>query len=291
MGFMHIGLGKCATTTLQKHVFPQVAAQMGLRYMDLRDTPVRLLRAQLNTGLRVPLTHMQSQSLGDAFVSCEGLLGWDPFEWRARIMHLAESVPRETKILLTLRPPRAYFYSAYVQRTLHSGDIISPSAFFLDARRYNPALAHPVFSVERYNVATLIADLEASFATVEILKFEDILSGCILGHSFAILKVENKSLGQFSYNTLNSVQRALGAVGLSLLPAEAIRSQSDMAELAGHPRIKTRFPLRRVLRYLDNSGKIKAVNQVLDQYTAIFDREESTYAGLTSGGTCEPISS
>lgn len=289
--YAHIGLGKCATTMLQKHVFPQLAADMRLAYMDLRDPRVRILRATVNTGLQRVEAGAGPAEFESAFLSCEGLLGWDPFEWPRRAAELAQLLPRDVKIILTLRRPRAYFYSAYVQRTLHSGDIIAPEQFFVSEQHYSPELAHPTFNVDRYNIAELIACLEQNFADVEILKFEDILVGRILGGNFVIPKVENRSLGAFSYKVMRGLQRGLSYVGLSFTSAEATRSQNDLADLAGRAPVRTRFPLRWVLNSLDRSGKIEAVNVVLDQYTAIFEREEATYARLVSGGrTNESIS-
>ena len=117
MTIVHIGLGKTATTALQKRVFPELV-KFGLISAYNPKNLMRLLYLKRLT----ELTKEQEAELAklvkankDAVVSFEGLVDWNPDNWkRARDENLA-TFGKDATSLLTIREPRGYLTSVYQQ--------------------------------------------------------------------------------------------------------------------------------------------------------------------------------
>ena len=135
---VHIGLGKCATSTLQKSVFPLVAKQKGFTYNSRQL--VKILSKSCRVGLTVLEIQKAQEILGNGsnFISYEKLASWNPVDFeRAADRNLAVLGP-DTTILITLRDPETYLRSVYQQK-IHEGYIIPPEEFFVTKKDYDLA--------------------------------------------------------------------------------------------------------------------------------------------------------
>ncbi len=121
--FVHIGLGKTATTTLQKHVFKPVAAANGFQYYGTKS--LRPYLRSLNQCTTCPPFTPDAPS----FVSCEAFAGWDPGNWSDFADRNLAHFGAEATILLIIRAPKAYLKSVYLQCCVHMGNLMEPQEF------------------------------------------------------------------------------------------------------------------------------------------------------------------
>lgn len=275
---VHLGLGKCATTMLQKHVLPSFASKHGQKFFGPNSEPaMHLLLGRKSAQLSRVLGQLEN-----AFLSCEGLIGWDPAEWEWRLDFLSQTLPRESQIILTLREPRAYLYSTFVQRTLHSGIAMKPEDFFVGKEADRPFCHHPKVSMEKFNIARLIDMITTSFPDLEIVLFDEVIAGKFLGEDIGKHEKENHSLGNFSFRVLGALDRVLSFAGLGLANAEVLRSLRETALLNGGVCKRSRFPLRPILSRLDSGSKIPSVFEVIDGFDEVLVREKEFYQALLS---------
>lgn len=138
MLLVHIGMGKTATTSLQKSVFPKLRTLVpDLVYNDPRV--VHLCR-KLSF---FHLTEAERQELSQtvkapqqALLSMEGLIGTNPRQWEnAANENLALFGP-DAHILITVRDPVSYLTSIYQQK-VHEGNVKTPQEFFLSSEDYD----------------------------------------------------------------------------------------------------------------------------------------------------------
>jgi len=156
----HVGLGKCATSFLQTHVFPVVAEQLNLSFStDGRN--------------HLPIQHR-------VFLSNESLASetWDPFFFEAELHNNVAYLGADAHIILTLRSPNSFLRSVFVQQ-LHRGFVLEPSDFFLDGKRYQDGVRrgvarHLIWSAELFSYSRLIEMYRSAFSRVTVVKYENL---------------------------------------------------------------------------------------------------------------------
>ena len=126
---LHIGLGKCGSTFLQKDIFPLIEKNTNIKLIqahDIKDIKLNSYKHILKniTGLEKKLPH-------NFIFSNEGLFsnGWE----FSRVVESFELVKKnfshDTKILIVIRNPYDLLNSIYVQ-TIMRMDIIESEKFF-----------------------------------------------------------------------------------------------------------------------------------------------------------------
>lgn len=136
---VHVGLGKTATKTLQRHIFPLVAERLGYLYNQPR------LRNLLDKSTYMPLSRNEEEAVTHAlrserhFISLEHLVNWNPAFWEQSAIRNLALLGRETRILITLREPLAWMTSVF-QQMIHGGNIVRPENFFLPRDRHELAV-------------------------------------------------------------------------------------------------------------------------------------------------------
>lgn len=135
---VHVGLGKTATTTLQKFIFPKLADDAGYVYND--PELKKLLYAHIFGCLRESEQDRIKKLLksNNNFISMESLSSWNPALWEDAAEKNLSLFGKDTKILLTLREPKSWMISVY-QQTVLEGNVVRPEYFFLPEEKYAEA--------------------------------------------------------------------------------------------------------------------------------------------------------
>lgn len=171
---VHIGLGKAASTTLQKHVFPAFSKSRQTKYLDvgslsnLMDDPGKI------------------SALPDGFLaSSEALIGphtqWE--QYRKRILEVFGS---DATILIVLRKPSGYLQSVFQQVSHQNGVLVDPKSFFTDVDSLGSGLYAP-HSFDQERLIKLYAD---TFREVICQKLETISDLEFIRVAFALSEVE-----------------------------------------------------------------------------------------------------
>ena len=174
---VHIGLGKTATSSLQQQVFANIP--------NLRNEIIyndKALLAQLgHLKIMTPEEVKKFQvafRLSQNFISHEGLVNWNPRNWKTAAEQNLSLFGRDTTIIITVRDTESYFRSVY-QQMVHQGNVWSPVEFFVNHAEYErmvPLLPPSLigggltkFDVDSFNLEFLYQLYSERFAKVIIV--------------------------------------------------------------------------------------------------------------------------
>lgn len=174
---VHIGLAKTATSSLQEYVFPNIP--------NIRDEIIyndEALLAQLGH-LQIMTTEEVEKfqaafRLSQNFISHEGLVDWNPRNWKAAAEKNLSLFGHDTTIIITVRDTENYLRSVY-QQMVHQGNVWSPVEFFVNCEEYErmiPFLPPSLFGggltkfdVDSFNLELLYKLYSERFAKVVIV--------------------------------------------------------------------------------------------------------------------------
>lgn len=266
---VHAGLGKCATTSLQSTIFPTYCRQNNLDYYPQEH----VFSKEIRNNLLNPTFSFDILKRDNWFISCEGILGWNPGSWLTRLNRLAEITHGNIELIITVRKPSHYAYSCFIQQTLHNGYIVRPCDFFV---RKHYTLGHIdgfSFDLSSFDLAALENNAYNYFSNVRIEKFEDLIKGRFLEKDYGPLVSSNKSLGQRSYHTMWWLQNKLSYLGLSFRNNH-IDNFINTTSLYKMDLKARRFPFRRLLQLVENGEKIAELEDFLGKQPELLEQDE-----------------
>ena len=175
---VHIGLGKTATTSLQRNLFPYIPS--------IRDEVIyndKALIAQLR--LRYSMTAIEEEKFhatfrsSQNFLSYEALVDWNPRNWKAAAERNLRLFGRDTTIVITVRSTESYLCSLY-QQMVHQGNVWSPVEFFVKREEYDrmslflPQSNLIKFDVDSFNLEILYQLYSERFSKVVIVPLSNV---------------------------------------------------------------------------------------------------------------------
>lgn len=223
---VHVGFGKTATTALQLSVLPQLADRLRLEYIKIDDGRIRCHASRLNLGKDVakPL-----DAPAGFIVSAEDLHSWDPHFWEEWADKNQQFFGGDSHVLITIREPRSYLTSVYLQMCLHEGNVQSANDLFLTGELYSPYIASAKFAIDDFSYERIINLYKSRFDAVTVVKYESLtemtflneflaLSADELLHYKKLLESEqvNRSYSQRTVKLTFALQKRLNSIGLSL---------------------------------------------------------------------------
>jgi hypothetical protein len=214
--FIHIGLPKTATTTLQKGLFVKLSEQHRIKYLGLeghrednKNSFIKsLVKSINNDGNRIEIQkQLESMLLNNQnlLLSEENIILSSPkTEWKERLDNLYEIVkPFDFKIIVTVREPAKAMFSFYTQYFNHyKGD----KRKFIDI-----ALNDDFIAIYRYEA--LVNKLIDTFGKQNIFvkKFEDIINN-EYKDLLKVMDVDDSVLSSNELKNFNSKQRTSDSV-------------------------------------------------------------------------------
>lgn len=228
MRIAHIGFGKTATTALQNAVFPKMAQRLGCEYINVDDLRIREHAARLVFEKAV---ESKIKATGSFLLSAEDLHGWDPYFWEGHADRNLRFLGADCHVLITLREPRNYLTSVYLQVCLHEGNIQHPNDFFLDRNDYSPYSCAAKFAIGDFSYQRIIDLYRKRFNRVTIVKYESLGGLLFLREMMEVddaaledyckslrTEVVNKSFSSRSVRLTKKLQRLLAVLGMSVEP-------------------------------------------------------------------------
>lgn len=205
---VHIGQGKAATTTLQKHVFPAFAKSRQIKYLD----------PEAITGL---ISNPADKSaIADNFLASAEVLVGPPAKWDHHLEVNREFFGPQTTILLVLRRPSGFLHSVYQQISHHSGLLVDPKTYFGGSDQSISKLFDP----ECYDQARLVKLYAETFNEVIVEKFETVADleflrvaygvsdqQMIAARSYLSKKASNRTFSQAAVNISMKLKWMFGA--------------------------------------------------------------------------------
>lgn len=230
---IHVGFGKTATTALQLSVLPKVAGQFGLEYIRINDSRIRRHASRLNLGKEI----VRALDASAGFImSAEDIHSWDPFFWEEWADKNQKFFGADCHVLITIREPRSYLTSVYLQMCLHEGNVQSANDLFLNNELYSPYIASAKFAIDLFSYKRIIETYKSRFNTLTVAKYESLSEMTFLKEFFVLSENElseykklfeseqvNRSYSQRAVELTFGLQKCLNSIGLSL-DATTVRS-------------------------------------------------------------------
>ena len=270
---IHIGLGKTGTTTLQRHVFPQIAQMGGFAYNpdDLIPLTLKAMLAPDSEETR-QLIRERAEQQPRLLVSNEALVGWQPHRFEAAADLNLALWGEEATIVLTLRDP-VEFQTSFYADVFRGGLYRAPQDFFLareQFERVRPFCHHWIedfFSVDDFDLEHLLSLYRSRFRKVVALPYETLFDMHGMARLFGLSEEQRTALAAKTAAAPRLNQRASRAEmkahaiyaklarqhGLNGALAEGQRWRIAMM---GGPRSHRRAPLINSRRWLTRIVKL-----------------------------------
>lgn len=169
---VHIGLGKTGTTTLQTHLFPELAKNKGFLYNPKEFRAIASKKYNYSEQEKIELSTLCDSS--DVLISAENIVDWNPRNWASAANKALDLFGKNAIIVITVRDSHEYMCSRYCQ-LIQEGNIMSPEEFFVDSATYDaltPFLA-PLslirFDHQKFNLPYLKKLYQERFKNVYVL--------------------------------------------------------------------------------------------------------------------------
>ncbi len=186
--FIHIGLGKTSTTTLQKHIFPELSKDLNYEFIDEKKLFNLIkkgnnLKNNINNLDDIRFSYLNNNlklnkiKLSNAIVSWEGLVGYlyNTISLEKMLYFQTELFGNESKIIITIREPLEYLNSEYIMAHRKTG--VTENQFILNNCKYfllTNEVSEDPWTKDNISYLNLINLYKKSFNNVFIVKFENI---------------------------------------------------------------------------------------------------------------------
>lgn len=183
MNIVHIGLGKTATTTLQKYIFselPKLDKRVEYCPKPINDLILKYHQFWLNEEeFELVKTWCMDSDSTFKLVSSEALVNWNPRLWEEAANKNLELFGKNTTIIITVRDTTSYLTSVY-QQMIHEGNIRKPTEFFVNQETYNKLqncisnINLSYFDVDSFDLSRLQKIYESRFSKVLLVPLNKI---------------------------------------------------------------------------------------------------------------------
>jgi len=201
--FVHIGLGKAGTTALRKNVFPELCKITEFEYWENNPSLVEEVdkhRIKMRLGLDAKKIQVPNNTL-ISYVSLVSNPLWDPAVEEEFAEKNLIAFGKNAHIIITIREPRSYLTSVYLQ-SLHEGEIQKPEYFFLSDQYYSRNYDNYKFKIDDFSYDRVINFYKKRFENVTVIKYEELLSLNFLKELFNIDSKQLELL-QTNFNKMN----------------------------------------------------------------------------------------
>lgn len=181
---LHIGFGKTGTSKFQKDVFPELCKKIDFLYVgdEEKSSSKEVLDIKHNLTNHVFKVMLGKQAgkitiPDNCFISWEELSSYrdanliDEFAQKN-----CEAFGKDTPILLTIREPREWLSSVYLQLCMHETPLQQPEHFFLSDNHYSERLPNVKFNISKFSYKNTIKSYTDRFENVFVVKYESLNS-------------------------------------------------------------------------------------------------------------------
>ena len=202
---VHIGLGKTATTSLQKFIYPMLEKNSSKIVYNCDKFVFKIESLHelsydrtTEVGVFDELWRDWGADNKKYFFSREGLVGRDPHDWERNCAIVERIFGKDATILITVRDPESYLRSIY-QQILQEGVVKKPEEFFLKdeiylklCRKFNPG--EDIFRVDKFILQDLIEMYQRTFKRVYVVPMEEINNLKFLAKIFSLSEAKGEEL-------------------------------------------------------------------------------------------------
>ena len=211
---LHIGLGKCGSTFLQREIFPKLEKKINTNYIALyKNNFFNINKKEIKYSAFENFQNIENLLPNDFIISNEGLFSnsWEFSRIEKNFEHTRDNFSNDTVILIILRNPYDLLNSIYCQ-SIHTMDIVKPENFFyIDDKEINIRVKNK-FNLYNFDYSKLISLYKSYFKKVVVVKYENFQNLNFLKDIFSLddenvqnlrkytNRYYNKSISKFGIN-------------------------------------------------------------------------------------------
>ena len=210
---LHIGLGKCGSTFLQREIFPVIAEGLKTNYINLYNNDfLKINKNEIKFHDLEDIKDLE-KNLPDKFIiSNEDLFSkdWEFSRIYRSFDYIKNNFSNNTVILIVIRNPYDLLSSIYCQ-TIHEMNIINPENFFYYDKQKKNIRVNNKFNLYNFDYDKIISLYKSYFKKVVVVKYENLQNLNFLKEIYDLndkfikqLKINNriynKSISKFGIN-------------------------------------------------------------------------------------------
>lgn len=210
---LHIGLGKCGSTFLQKEIFPKISKKLNINLIDLYNNSfVKLTSSKDKIHYLQDVENLERNLPSQFIISNEGLFskGWEFSRIYESFNFIKNNFSSNTIILIVIRNPYDLLNSVYCQ-SIHKMKVIKPVNFFFNNKSEENIRPENKYNLYNFNYVELISLYKSYFKKVVVVKYENLKNLEFLTEIFDTRvefleglnidnKVYNKSISKYGVN-------------------------------------------------------------------------------------------
>ncbi len=286
---IHIGFGKTGTSKLQKDVFPLLCKKLNFLYVgdEYRSQELQILKIKRDLTSHVFKT-MLGKKVKKINIPDNILISWEElssYRDASLIDEFAEknleAFGKDAHILLTIREPRQWLSSVYLQLCMHETPIQRPEDFFLTEENYSERLPNVKFNISKFSYKKIIKSYTDRFDNVIIAKYENLYTLEFLEKIFSLNETElndlqnnfkkgtvNKAFSKNSVSLRTKLSKLWNHFGFSHIPKY---SNKIMLERSSDDYANNEIIIKK------NSAYIRGVNKIYDKKKFSFFNWKNIY--------------
>ena len=175
--FIHIGLSKTSSRTLQHFIFPKISEICSNKKKLIYYQNDKKLRGYYYNYFNSLVFDYKLKKINhkyDLIVSSDRLWTFrgDPYYVEEYAKKNLYFFGPNTKIIIFIRNPVDFLSSSYLQSCVYENNYIEPELFFLKKKYYSEKTSIPKFSIDDFSYKKLIKIYSNLFKKVFVVKFE-----------------------------------------------------------------------------------------------------------------------
>ena len=181
--FLHIGLGRTSSTTMQSKIFPKIASIKNMDFIHGKSFRIRFNCASESEQIEKLKYIIQEKKVKNKslLISDENLIAlysntWSPQTYETSFKYLKENFDKDTNIIITIRKPSLWLRSVYSRFSDFSSNGGPKDFFILSKDVAEKEDLTKKFIIDKFDLKSLIELYRSHFDNVFVIKFENISS-------------------------------------------------------------------------------------------------------------------
>ena len=213
---LHIGLGKCGSTFLQREIFPKLEKKINTSYINLfKNDFFNIKKTEVKYSAFENFKNIENLLPNDFIISNEDLFskGWEFSKIEKHFEYIKDNFSNDTVILIIIRNPYDLLNSIYCQ-TIPGMRIVKPDKFFyIDDKNMNIRV-NDRFNLHNFDYSKLISLYKSYFKKVVVVKYEKFQNLNFLKDIFSL---DDEYLQNLKKNTNKYYNKSISKYGIDFI--------------------------------------------------------------------------
>ncbi len=213
---LHIGLGKCGSTFLQREIFPKLEKKINTNYINIfKNDFFNIKKKEIKYSVFENFKNIENLLPNNFIISNESLFSkvWEFSRIEENFEHIRDNFSNDTVILIIIRNPYDLLNSIYCQ-SIHAMNIVKPENFFyIDDKEMNTRINNR-YNLHNFNYSKLISLYKSYFKKVVVVKYENFKNLDFLKNIF---NLDDEYLQNLKNNTNKYYNKSISKFGINLI--------------------------------------------------------------------------